>query len=534
MVEKKAMDKNYKVLIIDDEKPARTALRYLLGEWKMRNCSVLEAKNGTEGYQLFLRESPDIIILDINMPHLTGIEFLEKIENKIGDTKIIIISGYNEFKFAQKAIQYNVMGYLLKPINRQEFYSAMERIIEELERGFLMAQKVLQVDKGEKIRFFEKIISEVDYGAEETFWNIKDDFSKYTNFAVCTLHWNFWDDKDNRLELSNTELDNQKVIRFIEDFLQNKCNAVCFESKIRENILIIYGYENRKQLQNVLQVLQMGFLNKYRKKLLIADGNDVRTIDQLFQSYRTAKKNIGRRNLLPGENLIDEKSDSSADNIQSKNLLELYKVSIRNCYLKNDSQKLEHILKDMFVQMKSRNTCTINQAELLIRQFVIFIDEFYINSGESRASVLYFPDWQLWINQIISFEDFEKIMFLIAGMTINRLKHREIDLKWVLGDIRHHLENHYAQTLKLDELAERYSFSKQYLNKNFKKEYHCCIHEYLLQVRMERAKYLLLNTTMDINEIAASVGYTNQGYFGKVFKKYFNESPNSFRGKNDE
>ena len=138
------------VLIVDDEKPARTALRYLLENSSLAEFQIMEAKNGSEGLHLFDECCPDIVILDINMPHMNGIDFLEKIENHIGNTKIIIISGYNEFEFAQKTIQYNVVGYLLKPINRQEFHGVMEKAVMRFmqdssvnEKMFMLRQEML-------------------------------------------------------------------------------------------------------------------------------------------------------------------------------------------------------------------------------------------------------------------------------------------------------------------------------------------------------------------------------------------------------
>lgn len=524
------MIRKLKVLLVDDEKPVRAAVRYLLDTLGQAEFEILEAKNGREGFRIFSKESPDIVILDINMPQMSGIELLEKLEDKIGNAKIIVISGYNEFQFVQKAIQYSVIGYLLKPINRQEFYAVMERVLKVIHHDSTMNTKLLQVDKEKRVRLLRKIIGGTLH-TMDAYTDCVEKLSKYEIFAIGIMRWNFDKVLEEKYVDCPEELDSHKVYGFIDDFLKNKCNAISFESKNQENILFVYGYENRNQLLKILRVLQMAFCEKYGTKLFVSLGSDVFLVEQIRESYCLAKEDMGKRNLLSMDNMSVDQLDMSWEDIRSKNLLENYRISIRNCYTKSDGRKLEDVLNDFFEQVKSYQHCSVNQAELFLRQFILIVDEFYLINGEEKSASAYLPDWQFRIHQICNFKDFEELMLYAGRVTINKKKRGEIDLKWVLEDIKNQLDTNYTELLQLDDLAKSYSFTKQYLNKMFKKEYQYPIHEYLLKTRMERAAYLLKNTSMDIKEITVSVGYSDQSYFSKVFKKHFGVSPNTYREK---
>lgn len=524
--------KKIKILIVDDEKPARVVLRYLIEDSSLADFSILEAKNGSEGLNLFHEHTPDIVILDINMPHMNGIDFLEKIENHIGTAKIIIISGYNEFAFAQKAIQYNVVGYLLKPIHDQEFYKVLEKAVMRFLEDSSVNEKLSKLQEEMLVEYLTRLLHGAAGETGESWRVVQTDLSRYKNFKVNILRWNNSSGVRERNDDCLPEVTDQKIRKFVQDFYENKCNAICFETGKYENILIVYGYENELQLKNTLHMLQIAFFNQFGLKLLYAEGTEQESVEDIFVSYCDAKRNIGQINILNEGQEADVITESKSED--NKNFLREYWTLIKNCYVKNKDAELNNIIKTIINQIEKTGYFTLSQAELLIRQYILYIDEFFVSNGENKASVLYISDWQFRLSRITSFQVFEELLFWITQNTIGKLKKREYDLDWTLEDIRHYLETEYAQDLVLEEFAKKYCYNKQYLNKMFKKKYGCSIHEYQLKIQMEHAKDLLLNTKMEIGEIAFSVGYSNQGYFGKIFRRYYHASPSSFRKTQDE
>ena len=121
-----------KILIADDERIERKGIRSLL-ERKDYNLEILEAGNGKEALEIARRQKPDILLSDIKMSFMTGLELMEKVRQFDPDMAIIIFSGYSDFEYARQAIQNGVMGYVLKPVNPVEFYDVIDKTIVALD-----------------------------------------------------------------------------------------------------------------------------------------------------------------------------------------------------------------------------------------------------------------------------------------------------------------------------------------------------------------------------------------------------------------
>lgn len=136
----------YKALILDDEKPVRIAIEKL-GEWNKYNIdTILTASNGREGLTIMRTEEPEYIFMDIHMPIMNGLEFLETAKEEYPCSQFIIVSGYDDFSYAQKAIRYGASDYLLKPISASDINNALKKATEKLFIALEKAEQTLQKD----------------------------------------------------------------------------------------------------------------------------------------------------------------------------------------------------------------------------------------------------------------------------------------------------------------------------------------------------------------------------------------------------
>lgn len=157
----------YSVVIIDDNKIAVTAIKKST-DWKKLNCHVVgEAYNGIDGLDLIQNETPDIAIIDIQMPGYNGLDIIKKVVEQNYNIKFIIISGYDEFEYAQKAIHFDVSEYLLKPILKEEMERAIEKTISTIENSNLpkIKEPIDEVEKqlyeiNEKKDTYSKLIED--------------------------------------------------------------------------------------------------------------------------------------------------------------------------------------------------------------------------------------------------------------------------------------------------------------------------------------------------------------------------------------
>lgn len=526
-----------KVLLIDDEKPTRMVLRHLLEKSQIDYFQIFEAKNGEEGYQLFQDEHPDILLLDINMPHMNGIQFLEKIEEEIGNTKVIILSGYDEFQFAQKAIQYHVVAYLLKPINKDELFKTIQRAKDDIEKEAVERVRLSQEDRYRKMDFLRNTIRGEINSVDIRYQQEMQKLSEYDSFVICILRWNFENIEDENLKkIYRTTQDENSVGLYIEQYLSPEYKVICFSTNRYETLLFVYGNEEVKCFKESLHLLRHWFLGMYGTPLWTVCGAEVEVPERIREAYHSAKKRIGNINIMNQKQVEktgfpDRLEQRAGTKGNFKNLLDSYKRAMHNSFMESDRQKLWGILTDFLEQIRNQSYFTVDEAELILQQFIVMIDEWHLGEGNDNLLVRHRMSWNQKMNHICNFEDFKKLMFLVADETMSDTQGRKNSLKGTISEIKYQMDTDYSHDLSLTALEEKYHFSKQYLNRSFRMEYGCSIHEYLLQVRMEKAKYLLENTEMSINEIGNSVGYEDQGYFGKVFRRYFQQSPKSFREK---
>ncbi len=163
------------IAIIEDEAYIRKGM-VLTTPWKEFGCEVIgEAKNGMEGYDLIKKLNPDMVITDVTMPIMDGIEMIKKLEGQI-DTEFIIISGYDDFNYAQQAIKLGVKDYLLKPIDDDDFYFTLRKV------AMVIKEKKEQANHQEKKRLIEE--GKIELFNQESYKNNYDGRKKYVTKAI--------------------------------------------------------------------------------------------------------------------------------------------------------------------------------------------------------------------------------------------------------------------------------------------------------------------------------------------------------------
>ena len=131
----------YKVVVVEDEEIARKGIIFTIN-WDALNCMIAgEAANGEEGAEVIRRLSPDIIVTDLKMPRMDGVEMIAKLREQGNRAKFIILTAYGDFKYAQSAVKLGVSDYLLKPLKDGDLEQAVTRIIDQLEEGDRLRQK---------------------------------------------------------------------------------------------------------------------------------------------------------------------------------------------------------------------------------------------------------------------------------------------------------------------------------------------------------------------------------------------------------
>ena len=516
----------YQVLIVDDEALIRDGLKCIM-DWESMGFSICgEASNGEEALKSILSKQPDLVLLDIRMPKLPGIEVVKAAREQDFKGKFIILSGYSDFKYAQDAIRYGVDFYLTKPIDEDELSEALQIIRTALDNESrsqdnmeLLKKKAGDVILHELVtgKSPENSLSQIDISDLELSADVYQ-VVIYENFSpkIGSLTYSFADllkitNRDGHT-FSHFEEDQKDVILLKGTYAINRFN----------DFLEHYNGATPPQKGSPMDML------------FLAYGRSVTSLNDIHLSYDDARRLISRRffcvqgqHTLGCEELPDisqatlslkpeklsEYTDYLVGYLQTfnrKNVAEtLFKLEDYLYNVQNDISEVKLFLTDLYLRIKEKINLVYNTLTIPF---------------PTNSTVIDFIDKKYYMYEIIQFlsEQFEMIMNATGNPSRNS----------VLDDILYYIDHNYQSNIKLETIAPLFGYNSAYLGKIFNKTAGESFNSYVDHVRIEHSKELLLQNTYKVYEIAERVGYRNVDYFHKKFRKYVGESPAEFRKKN--
>ncbi|WP_055069420.1 response regulator transcription factor [Clostridium massiliamazoniense] len=499
-----------KVMLVDDEIFITEGLRNII-DWEALGLEVVQStENGEEALRKFNESPVDIIVTDINMPNKTGLELVKELKDTGHNVKFIILSGYDEFSYAKKAIEYGVENYILKPIDEEELEEALKKLVDNMNKEKTIINKGL--DKTGKLLAFLN----GKYDLKEIIGIKNDmyvDFYK-ENYTVSNIFINSKKDKNLYINIDN----------LVENIFEGQYEVLY---QFDGQIIIINSWSKDFTDNDILNSY-----NKLREKLLdnldydffISIGSRVNIIDDLKESYFTAKE-LKKYMLTEGTNIVFNKTMVS--NMEYKELNFNQEIDeINKFIIEKDKEKLKAHIEFIF---DNKNLTPKNIYDLSIKIILLvdkILDEFKVGKKYTRESLsetiieLCNESTRESVKAFIISEMDE----LMAVMYSNTVKYSP-----VVQQIVNIVNKRYYEDLSLKTLANQYNINSSYLGQIFNKEVGCSFSDYLNKTKNLKAKELILETNMKINDIAKEVGYMDSSYFYRKFKKFFGVSPSTLR-----
>lgn len=506
-----------KLYIADDEIDVREGIKYIL-DWESLNVDFCgEGKNGQEALEQILNLKPDLVLLDIRMPKLSGIEVVKQARESGFEGKFIILSGYSDFSYAQEAMRYGVNYYLTKPIDEEELEKAVLEVRDALQKQYKNRSAFAQY----KIKARNSILQDILLDCEDyVSLDLKDLYLNSTVYQIV-IYANYHQDS------FQTAWDFATILR-----LANKnSNSLDYIEVEHKNIILLKGdlAVNRFQelLKNYIAHPQKG---SPLDALFLTYGRKVYTIQDIHTSYEDALSLSYRRffcepdiHVLGYEHLPSSRekhdgflkestfwSQSFSNYIQSGNrtLLaqDLNELKLDLYYSNASVSAMKRYLEDILIQIKASLTHIYDGTEIPFPSNVSIIDTI-----EGKYSLY----------EII---DFFNVQF---EMCINALGSASSES--VMDSILHYIRHNYRENLKLESIAPLFGYNSSYLGKIFTKIVGQSFNSYVDEVRIQISKELLRENGYKVYEIADLVGYSNVDYFHKKFKKYVGMSPAEYR-----
>lgn len=530
-----------KVLLVDDERIVRVGLKSFIN-WQENGFELIgEAGNGEQALEIIKKDIPDIIITDIKMPVLDGIEFIKIVKAGYPNIKIVVLSCHDEFHIVKEAMKIGADDYFLKlTMEPEELTNILLKLTDNI-----IASKLEKEDTKEKEK---SINSNVNLAKDNYIKNlifkehietkdIKEDIERlniplnYENVVTLLI----WIDKhfiyeeyseNDKLLLKNS------IINIVNEILVDFKNAYCIEAKEGE-YLIIYTNENKELVgDNYIQLankVQSALKNYINISVSIGISSIKENIAYIKQCYQESLKAVNNRYFLGSGSIIEYNSEEAVNNetivIKGFDL-----ARFNNLLQSREVEKLNEYFDNMINLLNTNLTLKLKPINACMAIMVQFID--MLNKKEEDLNTILYENYDIDkdISKLETLEDIKNwVLWLKERVTIFINSKSTANNKRIIGKIKKYINDNFNQDISLEELAKQVDISPSYLSNLFKQSNGFSITEYITEARIEKAKEYLSTTNMMIYEIAEAVGYNNIYYFSKIFKKVTGVSPIKYK-----
>ncbi len=529
----------YKLLIVDDEPWLRKRLLLTIDWQSMGITELFEAEDGAKAFNLAVKHEPDIIITDIEMPELSGIDLMQTLNESALFPQIILISGYNEFEYARSAVKYGAVDYLLKPVAEEELKQTITKCIATLEQNRYNKEiRDLLADSANLLR--EKIYVDLLQG--------KLDFNKVpaarlnelgvtflSRSAMCIIAHTH--PANHTLSENNVEetLVNLSVNKIIKELLSSYFFEVLDFWIDDVNVYLVFSDlsadEFKAAAAKALSDAQKQISELHSERIAYGTGSIAQNLAELSASYQKAKYSINlcrsKQHAAYGEEAETKINDFQIvyDEYNLKSLI----ASVKN----GDTDEASKLLTELINEFLSQSAGTPSSLQIKLMYINVLNSLFKgclpclpVSEDIIKICVDY-------IDESASFHTTDKmhsqLQSLLALLTQQYHDFFGTKRHWLIDKIIEYINANYASSLSMRDVAANFYLNPSYFCKLFKEEIGVTFTTYLMSIRVENAKRLMSESSMKLYDVASAVGYTNVQYFSTVFKEIEGITPSQFR-----
>ena len=524
------------VLIVEDESWMRRGIRSMLQSSAEEIAELDEAENADEALERIRAKAYDILFVDIRMPGMNGLTFIETASALLPSAEFILVSGYHEFEYTKRAIRLRVSDYLLKPIVKDELLGAFHKAAEQAKRRRHSAEP-LGVRQAEiENVLHEKLMLELIEGREDA--AIRLSRSLQTDFAQCLFACVSF-----RVQHSASIIkeNGKSEIAFIyytmmnvmDELLGEGLKGIMFQRRgCLHAVLYRPGSDQaamRQQTHEFIgRVLQWVRRLKFFQVRCGISGIHEQS-SGLRRSLREAECALACSIFAP-DALRTEYDPSMEQEGHVGYSFELEKELYHQVLTGSEAgigRAVAQIVDKAFAQVR-----TVHALRQLLDMCWLLGERWLIESAEPAALPISYGEFA---TDPLYYDDLEHLRreltnhFGMIGMALARTT--VTDGKKAVGDMVEYIRNHYNEDISLTQLAEKLYMNPAYLSELFKETTGMGFVAYVTSVRMEKACEFLRHRDLKIHQIASLVGYEDERYFSTVFRKYHGLTPSEYRKK---
>ena len=530
-----------KIFLVEDEKIVREGIKNGIAWEKHGLVFVGEASDGELAYPLIVQAKPDILITDIRMPFMDGLELAEMVKQVIPDIKIMFFSGYDDFEYAKRAIKLGAFDYLLKPVSSTQLLEALERmgksIQKERRENLYKEEYYKQQDERktmERERLFDVIVSG-NMSVADLITKGKEFDLELSARAYNIILFHIRARNDQEHASMNYEVLDLKV----KEKLKEHRNMICFHRLSEGYGFLITGMGDEDVNKNVKSCIAIltEIVAEYESLEYFAGvGKTVFRPSELKDCFIAASKAYAYRYMLDYNQIITEDDalkipKQEALSIKSMDVAKWNKDLVNN-FLKNGSTVDANYFVEKYISL-----CGDNMKSQMFRQYILMdiyltVMNFVTQYGvESEQAIELFGDaneiQSCLASRHLAIHYIETMLIKAIGLrnTFSQKKYR-----FLLEKAKEYIEKHYQdEDISLNTVAACVNISPNHFSTIFSQELGITFIEYLTMVRMDAAKAYLSGSEKRTSEIAYLVGYKDPHYFSYLFKKTQGITPKMFR-----
>jgi len=536
-----------KVLIVDDEAHVRETVRMLIPWERHGVTSVLEACSGEQAAAVIEAEKPQIVFTDMMMPGMDGIEVLKWIREHAGRTKVIVISGYDDFQLVRSAMKYGGVDYILKPID--EF---------ELNETFLKAVASWQEEDGERLEMskaamaanqlrpvladkaLSRLIADPEYygealralgerlGAGGTDGGTTaDDRCRVAVIAFDTLDYRLRKKFESAMDLLIFA-----VCNIAEELMSKHGAGVAFRNWNEQGEVVLLFIRGAEEAPRIAEEIQRSLHAALRGDFHIGVGPICPFPAGVARAYLDAQSMLRQRNLLAKSNHLHCYAEYKPVALLCP--LSHYEDRLYLAMQSGESEAIRRVLDEWAESVDKLPAVSHRLLEWWWQEFNLMLSKWLsgLEEASGGGSLLTRSDvsFRLPMNE---WEEFDMRIWLSAmEMALQEISDllRGQGNGHVIHEVESYIRVHYAEDIQLQGLADMFHVSPSHLSRTFKHQLGETISDYVTKLRIGKAKLLLANPGMKLAYVAKEVGYQDEKYFSKAFKRCEGVSPKEFRG----
>lgn len=536
----------YKLILVDDEEEVREGIVRKI-EWDKIGFEVAgQAENGREALEIAEKTAPDLIITDIKMPFMDGLELSSEIKARFPTTKIIVLTGFDEFEYAQKAIKLNVVEYVLKPVSSQELIDTLIKVKKQIDEEIAQKEDMQSLREYYKSslpvlkeKFLSLLImsklekSEIQKKSREYGINLDGE-----GFVVSVVSMDHsvkkLSEDETHSHNGNNRLIELAMMKICDEIVEKYNLGTAFLYNDCVVVITVSGEWGKESVVNVtfsaLEEIRQSVSKFLKHTVTIGVGTVCADSIFIYNSYQSAISALDYR-LIMGNNRIIWIEDVEPKSINRIVFDELkahaLTSSIKVGTVEEVTQTIDGLFKDI-IEMKA----SFKDYQIYLLEMLTTILKVARDSDIDMSNVLP-SNYNLFV-ELYKFGDIHEVKHWITGICIKVMdfisKDRQNTSKLLVEKAKEYVMCHFHESdITIDKVCMYLHISSTYFSSIFKRETKTTFINYLTQTRMDKARQLLRTTNMKSFEIAAKVGYSEPNYFSYCFKKKYGISPSEYR-----